>query len=69
MRQKTWGSTEIGFAFIHTYKKTDFLSTTYVDDHITAIPSEKIDMLKNALEIYNNKIKFTFETEDEQKMR
>ncbi|XP_055855794.1 uncharacterized protein LOC129919021 [Episyrphus balteatus] len=36
----------------------------YVDDHLTSIPRNKIDMVKTALESFDKDITFTYESED-----
>lgn len=36
---------------------------SYVDDHITAVPEEKISTVLDALHAYDPHIRFTYETE------
>lgn len=48
--------------------KVDFVPQfwkAYVDDHITAIPRDKIEIMKEALESFDPLIKFTYEIEDD----
>ncbi|XP_037048105.1 uncharacterized protein LOC119082641 [Bradysia coprophila] len=42
----------------------DFWST-YVDDHLTSVPRDKVEILKNQLNSYNEDVQFTVELEDE----
>ena len=51
--------------------KIEFLTPfwySYVDDHITAIPEDKIDDVLNALHDFDPNIKFTYEIEEQQRL-
>ncbi|XP_055840904.1 uncharacterized protein LOC129908458 [Episyrphus balteatus] len=49
------------------FQKIDFVPQfwmAYVDDHLTAVPKNKINMIKTALESFDGNILFTYETEN-----
>lgn len=51
--------------------KLDFIPAfwcSYVDDHITAVPEDKIKQVADALHAFDEKIKFTFEVEQEKRL-
>lgn len=52
----------------HTLEKLDFvpdLWCVYVDDHLTSIPREKVDVVLNLLNAYHPTIQFTAEIQEE----
>ncbi|XP_055839801.1 uncharacterized protein LOC129907541 [Episyrphus balteatus] len=49
------------------FQKIDFVPQfwmAYVDDHLTAVPKNKVNMIKTALESFDGNILFTYETEN-----